>query len=265
MPGRQIHRREHLLVLSRYDQPAIKKVNGMQNGSTWLNDVYDDYDRWKGWSPDLQSVQERRLVDMEIARTGVVPPARVLEIGFGTGAMLRHLQSRGYDCWGIERRSAHNDVLTSEGMTIRSGDITDLPQGHFDLVCAMDVFEHLEKPQLLDTMQAIHGVLKPGGRLLARFPNGASPFGLMNQAADLSHLTLLSISSFSQACSIVGLRFVGGWNSAVSWRGEGALRSIVKPATLAGRRLAELAIGALFYGERRPLDANVTVCAERAA
>lgn len=237
----------------------------MQDNKTWLDDVYNDYDQWKRWSPELKSAQERKLVDIEIARTGVLPPARVLEIGFGTGAMLRHLQSLGYECWGIERRSAHDAVLTSEGMTIRSGDIADLPQAHFDLVCAMDVFEHLEKPEILKTLKAIRSVLKPGGRLLARFPNGSSPFGLMNQAADLSHLTLLSISSFSQACSIADLRFVGGWNSAVSWHGEGVLRSLVKPVALVGRRLLETAIGAFFFGERRPLDANVTVCAERAS
>lgn len=56
---------------------------------------------------------------------------------------------------------------------------------------------------------------------------------------------------------------VEGWNSAVSWRAEGLLRSIGKPLMLVSRRLAELAIGVMFYGERRPLDANVTVCAER--
>ncbi len=237
----------------------------MQDNKKWLDDVYNDYDRWKGWSPDLKSAQERKLVDIELRRAGVSPPARVLEIGFGTGAMLRHLQSLGYECWGIERRSAHDEVLSAAGITIRSGEIVDLPQAHFDLVCAMDVFEHLEKPEILNVLHAIRGVLKPGGRLLARFPNGSSPFGLMNQAADLSHLTLLSVSSFSQACSIADLRFVGGWNSAVSWRGEGLVRSLIKPLTLAGRRMIETAIGAFFFGERRPLDANVTVCAERAS
>lgn len=229
----------------------------------WLDEIYGDYDKWKGWSSDLTSVQERRLVDIELARTDVFPPARVLEIGFGTGAFLLYLKSLGYECWGIERRAVHDEALEQQGITIRSGDLADLPKQHFGLVCAMDVFEHLEKPEIIAMLRKIRTVLKPGGRLLARFPNGASPFGAMNQSADLSHLTLLSISSFSQACSVAGLDVVGGWNSAVSWRAEGALRSIVKPVMLAGRRLVEMALGALFYGERRALDMNVTVCAER--
>jgi len=146
---------------------------------------------------------------------------------------------------------------------IRSGDVADLPEQHFDLVCAMDVFEHLEKSEIIAMLRKIHAVLKPGGRLLVRFPNGASPFGAMNQSADLTHLTLLSISSFSQACSLAELEVVGGWNSAVSWRAQGLLRSIAKPVLVAGRRVVEIIIGALFYGERRALDMNVTVCAER--
>lgn len=232
------------------------------NKETWLDDVYGDYDKWKGWSGST-SVQERRLIGIELARTGINPPARVLEIGFGTGAFLLHLQSLGYECWGIERRDQHDAELERQGLTIRSGDVSDLPKEHFDLVCAMDVFEHLEKSDIIAMLRKVRAVLKPGGRLLARFPNGASPFGAMNQSADLTHLTLLSITSFSQACSIAGLEMVGGWNSAVSWRGESPLRSIVKPITLAGRRLVEVALGALFYGERRALDMNVTVCAER--
>ena len=230
---------------------------------SWLDQVYDGYDRWKAWSPAAMSAQEQRLVEVELGRTGVKPPARVLEIGFGTGTLLRYLQARGFDCWGIERRGVHDAALVAEGITVVSGNVADLPPAHFDLVCAMDVLEHLEKPDILAMLAAIRTVLKPGGRLLARFPNGASPFGLMNQSADLTHLTTLSIASFAQAASIAGLEVVGGWNSAVSWRGEGTLRSIVKPLTLAGRRLVEYMIGAFFYGERRPLDANVTVCAQR--
>lgn len=233
------------------------------NKQMWLDEAYGDYDKWKGWSADQTSLQDRRLIDIELARTGVAPPARVLEIGFGTGALLLYLKSLGYECWGIERRAVHNDALERQGIMIRSGDVADLPEQHFDLVCAMDVFEHLEKSEIIAMLRKIHAVLKPGGRLLVRFPNGASPFGAMNQSADLTHLTLLSISSFSQACSLAELEVVGGWNSAVSWRAQGLLRSIAKPVLVAGRRVVEIMIGALFYGERRALDMNVTVCAER--
>lgn len=229
----------------------------------WLDEIYSDYDNWKRWSSDLTSVQECRLIDIELARTGIDPPARVLEIGFGTGAFLRYLKSLGYECWGIERRTAHGEALERQGITICSGDVANLPEQHFDLVCAMDVFEHLEKPEIIAMLRKVYAVLKPEGRLLVRFPNGASPFGAMNQSADLSHLTSLSISSFAQACSVAGLGIVGGWNSAVSWHAEGVLRSIAKPFLLVGRRLVEIALGAMFYGERRPLDMNVTVCAER--
>ena len=160
----------------------------------WLDELYDDYDNWKGWAAGKISAQERRLIDIEISRTGISSPARVLEIGFGTGAFLLHLQSLGYQCWGIERRTNYDAVLEQQGITVCTGDIADLPDQSFDLVCALDVFEHLEKQEIIVMLRKIRHLLKPGGRLLARFPNGASPFGAMNQSADLTHLTSLSIS-----------------------------------------------------------------------
>lgn len=229
----------------------------------WLDEVYEHYDVWKGWSADLTSRQDCRLINIELARAGVPPPARVLEIGFGTGALLLYLKSLGYDCWGIERRDAHNENLLRQGVTIRSGEVGTLPHGYFDLVCVFDVLEHLSKPEIIELLRDINTVLKPGGKLLARFPNGASPFGAMIQSGDLTHVSTLSISAFSQACSVAGLQFIGGWNSAVSWRADGLARSIAKPFLLVGRRLTELFISAVYFGERRPLDANVTVCAKR--
>lgn len=228
----------------------------------WLDEIYSDYDNWKGWRNYLTR-QEQKIVNIELRRAGVRAPARILEIGFGTGALLLYLSTLGYECWGIERRSVHDKELERKGLTIMSCDISELPAEHFDLICAMDVFEHLEKPEIIEMLRKVREVLKPGGRLLARFPNGASPFGAMNQAADLTHLTVLSVSSFSQACSVAGLQLVGGWNSATSWRAEGLLRTVLKPFTLIGRRLVEIVLSVLFYGERRALDVNVTVCAER--
>lgn len=235
----------------------------MQDDQKWLDEVYQDYDVWKGWSSNLKSTQDRKLIDIEIARAGVLPPARVLEIGFGAGALLLYLKSLGYECWGIERRDTHNEDLSRQGITIKSGDVGNLPIDYFDLVCVFDVLEHLSKSEIIELLRKIGMVLKPGGKLLARFPNGSSPFGAMIQTGDLTHISTLSISSFSQACSVTGLQFIGGWNSAVSWRADGLARSIAKPFLLVGRRLTELFISAVYFGGRRPLDANVTVCAKR--
>jgi SAM-dependent methyltransferase len=234
----------------------------MTNDTRWLDRLYGDYDAWKGWSASTVSHVDQAMMNIEIARARTAPPGRVLEIGFGTGAFLLHLQSKGFDCWGVERRSAHDAALSQRGLTIVNGDLGDLPAEHFDLVCAMDVLEHLTKDQLLDTLESVHRILKPGGRFLARFPNGASPFGAMYQSADLTHLTVLSISAFAQACSVTGLRAIGGWNAAVSWRASG-VRAVVKPLLILARRVFEYVIGAVYFGERRPLDAIVTVCAER--
>ena len=50
--------------------------------------------------------------------------------------------------------------------------------------------------------------LRPGGRLLLRYPNGQSPFGLDPQHADATHLTMLSAAKIEQYAAGTGLRTI---------------------------------------------------------
>lgn len=231
----------------------------------WLDRVYNDYDNWKDWESysDRERYIYRKMFAIELRRTEVRAPAKVLEIGFGNGDFLAFLKDRGYDCDGIERRDNHNPRLQALGINATTTPLPDLAAEQYDAVFAFDVLEHMTKAELLDIMAGIARVLKPGGRLLARFPNGVSPFGLFSQNGDLTHLLALTPTSFAQACSVAGLRHDGSWNAAYLWEGMSGLARFTKPLLLLLRRASEAFIGYVHYGARIPLDQQITVRATK--
>jgi 2-polyprenyl-3-methyl-5-hydroxy-6-metoxy-1,4-benzoquinol methylase len=233
--------------------------------TAWLDRVYSHYDDWKGWenwSPRERHVM-RRIFGIELGRAKVAPPARVLEIGFGSGDFLIFLKEEGFVCDGIERRDVHNERLQALGINATTTPLGDLPADHYDAVFAFDVLEHMTKPEMIDAMVQIERVLKPGGHLLARFPNGASPFGQFSHHGDLTHLIALTPGSFAQACSIAGLRHDGSWNAAYLWSGMSGIKRFTKPLVVALRRASEAFLGYIHFGMRMPLDPQVTVRATK--
>ncbi|MCA8922856.1 MAG: hypothetical protein KDD82_13665, partial [Planctomycetes bacterium] len=63
-----------------------------------------DYRDWKGWSE--LSAPEPLVAEgyvLDLARAGLAPGARLLELGFGGGGFLRWAQGAGYRVAGFER------------------------------------------------------------------------------------------------------------------------------------------------------------------
>lgn len=233
--------------------------------TAWLDRIYGDYDGWKGWETSSEQERQvaRKVYAIELRRSGTEAPAKVLEIGFGNGDFLVFLKDQGFECDGIERREVHNARLQGLGINATSTPLTDLAPALYDAVFAFDVLEHMTKPELLDAMVQIERVLKPGGRLLARFPNGASPFGRYSHNGDLTHLLALTPGSFAQACSLAGLRHDGSWNAAYLWTGASGFKRFTKPLLVALRRTSEAFLSYVHFGTRLPLDPQVTVRATK--
>jgi SAM-dependent methyltransferase len=76
--------------------------------------------------------------------------------------------------------------------------------GTFDLVLAIDVLEHLDRQELLRTLDAARGALRPGGRLVAQVPNGACPFAGRIRYGDLTHERAFTAGSIAQALGACG-------------------------------------------------------------
>ena len=225
----------------------------------WLDAAYNDYHGWKGWKDARDAEGEIARAVAELGMAAITPPARLLEIGFGDGAFLRHARSLGYECAGLERDAASVDELIQQGIDARAGTPDRFSGRTFDLIAAFDVFEHIAIPDLITTLRQLAGLLDAKGRLVARFPNMASPFGLVNQYGDVTHITGLSPGSFAQVARMAGLETVHIANGATNLRGGKGFRALAKPLSLAMRKIIELVFSFAYYGKITPLSPSVVV------
>ncbi len=94
-------------------------------------------------------------------------PCSILDVGCGAGFLTNSLALDGHNVSGIDLSDESLKVAREKDSTrsvaYQSGDAYALPfsEGSFDVVCAMDLLEHVEDPQKVVTQAA--RILKPGG------------------------------------------------------------------------------------------------------
>ena len=168
--------------------------------------LYQDYAGWKKWGGEFEASDfEARYFAAELADVEIAG-RRVLEIGFGNGSFLHWARRQGALVVGTELDAAMIERARAKGFDAQAESLDVLVQSgqRFDLVVAFDVFEHWDTPTLIAKLQQIRLLLNAGGRVLARFPNGQSPFGRVHQYGDLTHRSVLSASSVRQLAHMTG-------------------------------------------------------------
>lgn len=215
----------------------------------------------------LDTVETERLheeFEIEVARAGIAADARVLELGYGHAHFLDWAKNRGCTVVGTEINPAHHAAGEKAGHDVLFGTLEDVEfpsDTAFDAVVAFDVFEHLTIAELKTTLQRLHGLLAPGGVVLARFPNGGSPFGLAFMAGDITHRTALSGSAMEQLGELTGFSVALCTNAARTVSGRRA--KWLKRLAFKICDLIEIAVGLLYFrGRRMPLDADL-ICVLR--
>lgn len=102
-------------------------------------------------------------------------PARILEIGCGTGQNLTvlHKLYPSSELYGVDllEKSQIPPFIHYQTTDLNTSPI-DYPDGFFDVVIFTHVIEHLVNPSGLGPQ--IHRILAPGGRLYAEAPNWTS-------------------------------------------------------------------------------------------
>jgi len=231
-----------------------------------------DYLAWKGWRHTdfgTTSAFDAFYYNAEVKRAmnGVVIGMRILDVGFGNGAFIGWAALLGNQCSGVEIDPELRCRAIDAGIPAY-GSIDDpalLSQREtFDLVAAFDVLEHIEESEVEPFMRTLRTLLKEGGRLLARFPNGDSPFGRYCQYGDYTHVTTLSSGKLIHLAKVCDFSvvFIGAPSNPI-WRGK--LRSAVKRLAMAGLRALVDRILRLAYFNGYPvcLDENLLVVLER--
>jgi SAM-dependent methyltransferase len=99
---------------------------------------------------------------------------RLLDVGCGAGTFLTDARDAGWAVSGLEINAKFPEFCRTEmGLDdVRVGMISDPPfdEGSFDVVAMLDVLEHMYDPVL--SVQQCRRLLKPGGVLVVKSPNG---------------------------------------------------------------------------------------------
>jgi 2-polyprenyl-3-methyl-5-hydroxy-6-metoxy-1,4-benzoquinol methylase len=176
---------------------------------------------WKSWGGTNRgavfghaSVYEQSYFKKLLRLAGVTgAPLNMLEIGFGNGGLLAYCKNQGHAIVGTEANGRLVEMARSSGYEAFAADFIETsPPDSFDLIVALDVIEHIEPAQTVAFLQACQRILKPGGRLVLRFPNGDSPFSASNFNADVTHVNWISADKmryYAQMSSFASMKIQG--------------------------------------------------------
>ena len=176
-------------------------------------------------------------------------PARVLDVGCGSGVLLARMQSLGWQAEGVELDPDGVKAARARGVPVRQGTLEQqgFPGNHFDAVHSAHVIEHVYDPVSL--LRECHRILKPGGTLVILTPNieswGHKHFGSAWLNLDPPrHLVLFSSVTLRRAAEQAGLQVqrldstvrsawvYGALSDCIRRTGRAEMSELGKPANL---------------------------------
>ena len=131
------------------------------------------------------AAQARRLA--KLVRDG----ATVLEVGSYVGAFLAAARDVGLQARGVDINPAVNTFTRSIGFQVQDGEISTVSES-VDAVVIWNTFDQLGDPRA--TLSAAHNLLRPGGVIAIRVPNGA--FYRRHRAEAVASLALNNLLGF---------------------------------------------------------------------
>ncbi len=129
---------------------------------------------WTDPSIDLAQAQANKY-ELICRKLALEPGMRLLDVGSGWGGMVKHAAAHhGVEAVGvtISRRQAEwaeKDIAEaglSDRVEIRLQDYRDVPDGPYDAISSIGMYEHVGLAQLGVYFRQLHALLRPGGRLL---------------------------------------------------------------------------------------------------
>jgi ubiquinone/menaquinone biosynthesis C-methylase UbiE len=109
------------------------------------------------------------------------PPARILDVGCGTGVLAARLARAGYDTVGLDPSRGMLDVMRERAPEVRAvlGSGTEMPfdDGEFNLSLSVATMHHIADPDAVRrALEEMVRVVRPGGRILVWDHNPRNPY-----------------------------------------------------------------------------------------
>ncbi len=169
--------------------------------------------------------------------------AVILELGCGHGALLHFAAKAGYrNQRGVDESPAQVTAAQALGIAgVRQASLMEAlraaADASHDAIVAFDVIEHFTKDELIDIVDEVRRILKPGGRWIIHVPNGAAPFGGVSRYGDLTHELAFTPESLTQLLLASGFESIACYEDAPIPHG---LKSVVRYALWRVLRLGAL-------------------------
>lgn len=184
----------------------------------------------------------------------------ILEIGFGDGSFLDWARGEGHNVAGTELIPECVAAAKARGHDARLASDVSFSDDHFDVIVALDVLEHLDQSGFESLAALAHRTLRPYGVIIARFPNGDSPFFGQYQYGDFTHGKPLSSGSLMQIMSPLGFELARAVNPRPV--PKNFTPKLKRKLVYMLRDLIEIGIGFAYFGYRTPIDPNILVVIE---
>jgi 2-polyprenyl-3-methyl-5-hydroxy-6-metoxy-1,4-benzoquinol methylase len=233
----------------------------------WQSRLYEAYASQHAGTGNAEAAA---LIYRRDIRPLLPPPAAgpVVDIGCGSGDLVRLLQTDGYDAEGIDISPEQAALAHTAGVArVRHGDFRVLlaaRRAHYAAITATDLLEHLTKPEVLQTFDDVAAALRPGGVFVGRVPNAVSPLGGHIRAGDFTHQTSFTARSIRQLAAAADLGEVQARSCPPVAHGlASAARVAVWQLVSAGYRLALAAETGMLRGHI--VTQNMTFAARRPA
>ena len=129
---------------------------------------------WSGPETSLEEAQAAKL-ELVCRKLALQPGMRMLDVGCGWGSMVIHAaRHHGVHAVGITisaeqaelARQRVADAGVADRVEIRLQDYRDIPDGPFDAISSIGMFEHVGRSRMEEYVRHLHALLAPGGRLL---------------------------------------------------------------------------------------------------
>ncbi len=128
------------------------------------------------WEQDgtLEDAQRAKL-DLICRKLGLRPEQRLLDVGCGWGSLVLHAaREYGVRAVGVtlsrEQAVYARKRVAEEGLTdrveIRVQDYREIADGPYDAIASVGMAEHVGSARYREYADVLHGLLRPGGRLL---------------------------------------------------------------------------------------------------
>jgi 2-polyprenyl-3-methyl-5-hydroxy-6-metoxy-1,4-benzoquinol methylase len=129
-------------------------------------------------SDQLQDKKNHEALLKKLSKYKSIEGCRILDVGCGSGKLVRYCRSKGLDAFGLEPSTALFDEFLKNESFFFNGDVADFiyknPGVKFDFIIAADVLEHVAEP--VHFMRDIARLLSPGGILFISTPDVNSLF-----------------------------------------------------------------------------------------